>query len=124
MYKFAFIDTGIGEIHIDDFVELFESDLSYWSEKQYISQWKAASIRIEKKLPAYFITSITEPQNSNFIRAWVCYPIDEELVFQEHIIFLDNLSEPFNETDPHKHILPYERVDEDGEEISEWCTCS
>jgi hypothetical protein len=122
MYQFRFINSNQGEIQIDSFVESFDSDQSFWSQQQYKEQWKSASTRLKQGLPSLFITSITEPENSNFIRTWVCYPIDGELVFQERILFLDELEIPFNIENPHQNIDPYNSISDDGDPISEWRT--
>ena len=122
MYEFKFIDNGVGEIQIDNFRESFQSDLSFWTANRYIAQWEDAKRHLANDLPTMFITSITDPSTASFIRSWVCYPIGDELIFQEHIIFLDDLGEPFDLKSPHKHVGPYENFSEDGERISEWRT--
>ncbi len=122
MYEFRFIGIGEGEIQIDEFVETFESDHSFWSRQDYEGQWKSASERVDQGLPSIFFTSITEPEMSNFFRTWVCYPIGDELVFHDQILFLDNLVIPFNIDDPHQSIEPYVSVTDEGEPISEWRT--
>jgi hypothetical protein len=122
MYKLSFEKIGAGQIQIDEFVESFESDHSYWSVQEYEAQWRAAEQRIDQGLPAVFFTSISKPDTANFFRTWVCYPTDDQLIFHEWILFLDQLAEPFDIRDPHKHILPYEAEDEDGNQISEWRT--
>ncbi len=118
MFEFRFIKSGLGEIQIEEFVESFHSDHSYWSMDQYIAQWEAAKKLAIAGTPSLFITSITKPSSTNFIRCWVCYPVGTELIFREQILFLDQLSEPFNEGNPHVHIEPYEC--EDDEPVSEW----
>ena len=122
MYEFKFIEQGKGVIKIDDFEEAFESDLSYWSQTQYEAHWQQAKTAINSGRSACFITSITNPKNSNFIRTWACHPINGKLVFQECILFLDELEPPFNINSPHLNLQPYESVSEDGEQISEWVT--
>ena len=36
MYKFSFINKGLGQIQIGDFKEEFESDTNYWSVQEHI----------------------------------------------------------------------------------------
>jgi hypothetical protein len=72
--------------------------------------------------PACFITSITDPETSNFIRTWACYPVGDQLAFQEMIIFMDDIDGPFDLSNPHKHVPKHETVTEDGDSISEWLT--
>lgn len=122
MYKLTFIETGIGQIQIDDFRESFSSELSYWSQRDYEKHWVEASEYLRAGNSVSFITSISEPKNANFFRAWSCYPKNRELVFREQILFLDQLEPPFILTHPHKNPLPYESETEENEKISEWRT--
>ncbi|MBQ0754217.1 MAG: hypothetical protein KBT87_02220 [Gammaproteobacteria bacterium] len=83
MYQFSIEDHGKGSIQIDDFKELFDSDFSFWSKLDYENHWVKASEELLGGNAVCFITSITDPNNSNFIRSWACYPINGKLVFQE-----------------------------------------
>ncbi|MBT2151757.1 hypothetical protein KKI34_08020 [Pseudoalteromonas tetraodonis] len=120
MYKLVINENGIGEIQIGDFRESFLADFSFWSKSDYEVHWREASAQLAAGRAVSFITSITDPSTSNFIRSWACYPIECELVFQEQILFLEELQQPFNINEPHFNALPYESVTEEGEKISEW----
>ena len=122
MYNFKFIEKGLGEIQIDDFKELFESDHSFWNNEQYEEHWEISKAKVKNGEAAFFFTSITDPKHANFFRTWVCYPIKNELIFQEQLLFLNELAEQFDINNPHKHISPYVNITEDGDEISEWRT--
>lgn len=122
MWRLSITDNGIGEIQIDDFKESFLPDLSYWSRADYERHWYRAAKAIDEGLPVIFITSITDPASSHFFRAWACYPMEGELVFQEQILFLKELDRPFNLEKPHSNVLSYDSITEDGEQISEWRT--
>jgi hypothetical protein len=124
MYQFRFVKPGHGEIQIDDFIESFESDHHFFSMAEYEAQWQSASKRLIKGLPALFFTSITDPKNANFFRCWECHPIDGKLIFHDRILFLKDLTtnEPFDLNNPHRYVLPYSPVTEDGDAISEWIT--
>ena len=122
MYELSFLEYGAGEIRIDDFVESFECDHSFWSQQDYESHWKEAKHRVEQGLPAIFLTSISAPDTANFFCTWVCYPDKDELVFHEWIMFLDQLEAPFNTRNPHTHIPQYCSHSDDGQAISEWRT--
>lgn len=67
-----------------------------------------------------FITSITNAENTNFIRAWAGYPKGDKIIFQEHIVFLAELKNPFNPKAPHVSLEKYSNQTEEGEAISEW----
>ena len=122
MYEITFQEYGLGQIQIDDFVESFESDHSYWSPQDYETQWKEARSRVDRGLPAIFFTSISAPDTANFYRTWICYPDRDELAFHEWVMFLDQLDAPFNAQNPHVHIPEYQSHTEDGQPISEWRT--
>lgn len=91
MWRLSISDDGVGEIQIDDFKESFLSDLSFWSKSDYERHWSQASRALDDGSPVILITSITDPARSNFFRSWACYPAEGELIFQEHILFLEEL---------------------------------
>ncbi|MFK8076531.1 MAG: hypothetical protein AB8B84_08085 [Granulosicoccus sp.] len=122
LFSIKFIEPELGEIQIDDFKETFQTSLSYWRQGQYEQEWRSSVNRLKNGKNACFITSITDPLKSNFIWSWECYPIKNEFVFQERIIFLEELSNEFDEKDPHTHVHEYESISENGEQISEWRT--
>ncbi len=122
MYSFTFTENGIGQIQIDDFKESFISDLSYWSQDEYEKHWATATEHLRAGNPVCFLTSFTDPAKANFFRAWSCYPEKNELIFQEQILFLEQLESEFIITHPHKKPLPYSSSTEEGEQISEWRT--
>ena len=122
MYEFKFVVAGKGQITIDDYQEYFESDHTYWSMDQYEEQWASARGNLKEGKPSMFITSITNPETANFIRAWAGYPNGKKAVFQEHIVFISELRLPFNLTNPHLLLEEYNSKTEEGESISEWVT--
>ena len=122
MYRFTLKTCGKGQIQIDEFVESFHSDFSFWSKADYEKHWLKASEELALGNSVSFITSITDPAKANFINTWTCYVVNNELIFQENLLFLNDIPFKFNLTDAHKNVLPYESVSEDGDEISEWHT--
>lgn len=122
MYAFQFTSDGKGQIQIDDFIESFESEFCFWSKSDYEAHWLKASEELSSGKDVSFITSITNPGSSNFIRTWTCYVKNKELIFQENILFLDDIPFEFNIATPHENVLPYESVTHDGDDISEWRT--
>ena len=122
MYRLNLTNSGKGEIQIGDYKESFVADLTFWEKANYEAQWANATETLKSGVPVLFITSITDPDSSNFILTWACYPKGGELVFQQQILFLDNLDETFELSNPYKSVLPYESETEDGHRISEWRT--
>ena len=54
------------------------------------------------------------------MRWWPMYPIDANVRFQEHMLFMDELGEPFDLGHLSRYALPYDNVSESGEPVSEW----
>jgi hypothetical protein len=67
MYRFTLKTCGKGQIQIDDFVESFYSDFSFWSKADYEAHWFKAKEELALGNSVSFITSITDPDNANFI---------------------------------------------------------
>lgn len=110
-----------GEITIGPFRERFLSPLSYWSAADYERHWRQAAARIvQSPAPSCLITSMRDPAMANFIFWWVMYRAGDTVLVQNQILFLDNLSPPFDPDDPFSSISERRTVSEDGEEISEW----
>jgi hypothetical protein len=116
----AFVAVGV--LRIGDFVEQFEASLSYWDRETYLSQWRDALLRLlngEKK--SAIVTSMHDPITANFIFWWVMYLVDEIVYVQNHVLFLDELGQPFNENKLYQFIPTRETQTEEGDAISEWC---
>jgi hypothetical protein len=110
------------EITIGSFKESFLSPLVYWSVDSYEKHWKE-NIRkfIFSKMDCTFlITEMYDPKYANFIRWWILYRNGEDVIFQEQVLFLEDVEGEFCLSSAHKLILPYQSINEDGEKISEW----
>jgi len=111
-----------GEICIGTFRERFSCDVSFWGASRYERQWLEAAERIANGTSGVFIVSITDPNNSNFIRWWAAYREGDVVILQEQVCFLDELSQGFNVDRPEEALQPRETVAEEGQQISEWTT--
>jgi hypothetical protein len=69
---------------------------------------------------AALITSLSNPRTANFITWWPFYRALSMLHFQEHLLFLDDLSTPFDVNDPFCHVPKYRIANDEGDPISEW----
>lgn len=114
--------TGIGTISIGDFQENFRMNFTFWTPADYKIHWGKSAQRALRADGALFIASITDPASSNFIMTWPCYRIGEQIVFQQCIIFLDELPEPFDILTAHRYLPRRETETEEGETVSEWTT--
>lgn len=117
------VGARFGEIKIGSFRETFLADVtSYWDEERYEAQWvKAVSCILVGERSA-LITQITDPSTSNFIRWWAMYREGDDVKLQDEMIFLDQLSGPFDPGEVERFVRPRMTITEEGQEISEWST--
>lgn len=125
MFSIALTDirrpAGRGEIRLGDFREEFEVVFEYWSPEDYERQWfEALNILLEEGKPSALITSLTDPDNANFLFWWPAYYEGDHIVFQNSVLLLDELASPFVLSRYAEFVPPRERMTEDGEPISEW----
>lgn len=114
-------DSLSGYIQIDDFYENCFYPVSYWSRDDYLLQWRHAidTILLGGKKAA-FIVSMRDPESANFIFWWVMYVVGDVIYLQNHVLFLEEISERFTVESMYLHIQDREIANEDGEKISEW----
>ncbi len=116
-------ELRLGLIVIGDFEERFEASLSYWAVEDYQKQWKQALERIIAGEPkSSLITSMHDPQNANFVTWWLLYRDGQQVHVQNQLLFMDQISGPYDLANPYVYIPDRETVDEDGNRISEWRT--
>jgi hypothetical protein len=114
-------DSELGEIAIGEFSERFEIVLEYWNKSDYQRQWFEGLSRIVGgNTKSCLITSLTDPASANFIFWWLIYRDGTVTVFQNQILFLDELAAPFDVVNPYAVIPDRVQITEDGEKVSEW----
>lgn len=111
-----------GEIKIDYFKESFLASLSFWNQANYQAHWKDSLQKIASNNfnQSCLITSMYNPQYANFIFWWILYKEDQIVHIQNHVLFLETISEGFKIENIHSYIPEREIYTEDGETISEW----
>jgi hypothetical protein len=114
--------TAYGQITIGPFRERFQSDLSFWKRPDYERQWRDATSKILTSDRAAMITSMGDPVSANFIRWWPMYRDGEQIIMQEHLLFLDELNTPFDPEAAEKFVHDRRTLSEEGQPISEWTT--
>ncbi|MBV6702721.1 hypothetical protein KV557_37440 [Kitasatospora aureofaciens] len=99
-------------------------DLSFWSVGDYRQSWARAlqALDATEVCDSCLVTSITEPESSNFIFCWPLYRRGEDVFVQNSLIFLDELEIKFNPEEPWLSVGARQTVNEDGIRISEWKT--
>ncbi len=111
-------------ITVGDFTETFRMDLSFWNVDDYRRNWSRALLKLEEEeiSTACLISSITDPDNSNFVFCWPLYRSGEEVFVQNSVIFLGELDATFDAEKPWSFVEQRQVVDDDGNQISEWST--
>ena len=114
-------EVCLGRITIGTFSEKFESPLCFWREPQYKEQWIAAISRLlSSSEKTALITAMYDPVHANFLTCWPIYRENKMAYFQNQLLFLDQLTTPFNLASIDEHIKPRRTVDDKGRRISEW----
>ncbi len=111
----------LGSLELNNSIENFQSSLSYWQREDYIFQWKEALDRILRgENKSAIVTTMYNPEKANFLFWWVIYLIKDEVYIQNHVLFLNELKEKFNENNIYKFVPSREVQNDEGEVISEW----
>jgi hypothetical protein len=114
-------ELAIGEIQLGSHWETFRADLSYWSTTDYETHWLAALQHLVAGAEiSCLVTSLTDPDQTNFITTWPIYVDGDDVHVQNQLLFLDELDHPFDPAAPWASIDPRVTIDEDGQRISEW----
>tara|TARA_Y100001934_G_C12352933_1_gene776400 strand:+ start:518 stop:910 length:393 start_codon:yes stop_codon:yes gene_type:complete len=96
--------------------ESYLASLTFWQREDYINHWNESLksvLELEPKVA--FISNMIDPEQGSFIRCYVCYTLGSQVGFQEHILFLDELSEKFQLENIHTYIHDRQtEPDEDG----------
>ncbi|WP_157015978.1 hypothetical protein [Pseudomonas batumici] len=110
-----------GVIHLSGSQEFFYAPVSYWGRREYIESWRAAfTTGYARGEHSVLVTSMLDPEKANFLTVWVLYYVGSKVYVQNSIVFLDEVGEKFDVSDPNSYVGPREKIDEDGNEISEW----
>lgn len=110
-----------GRIVLDDFTELFEAPLGFWSAGQYKRHWREAIARLaDGETRSALVTSMYDPDTANFVVWWPMYRRDASVIIRNQILFLDQIQGVFDASRLFSYI-PERREDLDAEcPPSEW----
>lgn len=110
-----------GQIEIDGYTENFFTPTEYWSRNEYLSSWKKSLTQgLREGDHAVLVTSMRDPEVSNFIFCWIIFIEDGQAYIQNRILFLEEISEPFDPEKINSYVSRRVEFDEDGLEISQW----
>ena len=117
------LELSLASLRIGDFMETFEVSLEYWTQEDYQQQWVDAVTRIlSGEISSCLITSITNPATANLLFWWPIYQLQDCVIIQNQVLFLNELGQPFNENRPYDYVQERQTYSEDGAPISEWST--
>jgi CdiI N-terminal domain len=114
-----------GRITIGDFTETFRVPLGFWDESDYRRSWRRAFEVLDGAADSTscLMTSMTNPQASNFLVCWPMYRAGEDVYIQNAMIFPgETKAEDFDPAAPWLFVGPREETGDDGNKISEWIT--
>ncbi|MFD7918151.1 hypothetical protein ACFV3R_02820 [Streptomyces sp. NPDC059740] len=114
--------VAVGEITLGEHGETFHAEVGFWQISDYESSWASALARVtsESVITSCLVTSISNPEHANFIAVWPMYRFGDTIHVQNQMVFLDELTEPFDPARPWDYVDDFEVVDEDGNDISDW----
>jgi hypothetical protein len=96
---------ALGEITLDDFVETFETLLTFWGADRYEYQWREGLDRLLKgAAKSCLITSMLDSKYENFGVWWKLYREGDQVVVQNQLLLSDVLGRHFDPDDPYQSI--------------------
>ncbi|UZH03009.1 hypothetical protein OJ965_20510 [Pantoea anthophila] len=109
-------------IIINEFSEMMNIPLSYWSINDYKANWiSSLEDGLKNKKHAALAVSMYEPKHTNFTFTWVLYFSGDNVFVQNSILFL-NECPGFTPETINNFTEPRTTHNEDGMKISEWMT--
>ncbi|WP_254511740.1 hypothetical protein [Anatilimnocola floriformis] len=112
---------GIGLIVLGQFSEYFDSQLDYWRREDYEAHWRKMIHRVvNERLDACLITSLSIPEHANFHTWWPMYVSGADVIFQNQLLFVDQLPGRFDPDHPYLSLSAFQSHNDEGERISEW----
>jgi hypothetical protein len=116
-----------GKIVIDGFQETFAASLVFWTRDEYRRHWRKALERLisgadRSALITDYIEPPAHPTVEDYLIWWPLYRDGGNVYVQNHILFFNQLSQPFSPERPWDSVRDRRVVNGDGRTISEWTT--
>ncbi|MGB7282332.1 MAG: hypothetical protein WBE13_08735 [Candidatus Acidiferrum sp.] len=110
-----------GVLILGEAKEYFGSSLYEWTKKEYETQWRnSIKTLLHGNDRAALITEYVGPQDATHLEWWPLYVVADEVFIQNHLLFYDQLTEPFSTQNPFSFLPDRRTMNEEGEKISEW----
>lgn len=101
--------------------EYFLASLYHWSKKDYEKQWHhAIKTLLDGRNKAALITTYGSPEVATHLEWWPMYVRDCTVFIQDHLLFYDQLAEPFSVQNAFSFLRDRQTTNEHGKKISEW----
>jgi hypothetical protein len=113
--------AACGLLVLGDWKEEFLASLYQWSKEDYERQWRhAINVLIQRTRKSALITEYVSPEAASHLVWWPMYLVGETVLFQNHLLFYDQLERPFVIQDALSFVRDRQTVNEEGRKISEW----
>jgi hypothetical protein len=114
-------DLALGEITLDDFVEKFETPLTFWNADRYERQWRDGIARLlNGALRSCLITSMLDSRSEVFGAWWKLYREGDHVVVQNQLLLSELFGGDFDPDEPYRYIPERQKSSAEGIPISEW----
>jgi hypothetical protein len=99
--------VGRGRIQIRTFAENFAMVFEFWSPEEYERHWNDAIQRmVDGAQVGALTTSLTNPDMTNFLFWWPMFRDRDLIVFQNSMLFVSELEDPFRLDDYYAFVPP------------------
>jgi hypothetical protein len=110
-----------GLLVLGEFQEGFLASLYQWSREDYERQWRqaiAALLHGMKK--SALMTEYLSPETASHLVWWPMYLVEDRVFFQNHLLFYNQLKEPFSIENALSFVRDRKTASFEGEKLSEW----
>lgn len=120
-YDDATVPAAVGRLAIGDSQEYFEASLYEWAKEDYKAQWRnAIKLLLTGTHKTALIVTYGSPEVTTHLEWWPMYRVGGRVFLQDHLLFYDQLTEPFSLQNAFSFVRGRQTTDEDGRSISEW----
>jgi len=91
-----------------------------WSREDYERQWRQAIAAVLHGKKSALITEYVSPQAASHLVWWPMYLVEDRVFFQSHLLFYNQLNEPFSIENALSFVRDRKTASPEGEKISEW----
>lgn len=112
---------AMGLLVLGDWKESFLSTLFEWNKQDYEAQWLHAIRKLlngKTKVP--LIVEYIDPSRASKLIWWPMYRVEDTVYIQNHILWYEQLAEPFSIGNAGLSLRDRQTHSEDGQLISEW----